>query len=339
MMAGRTCEAGVESLTYHGGALDVAERLAPDAPKPWIDLSTGINPHAYPLPDFPAEVWARLPDRAALAGLEAAAAERYGAPPGSVVAGPGSQALLHILARLAPRGEASALAPTYGGYAEAFAAAGAHLTKARSLDALAGAATAVVANPNNPDGRVVSRRDLLALHARLAERGGLLIVDEAFADFDPGASLPPALPEREAVALRSFGKTFGLAGLRLGFAVASPDVAAPLRAALGPWPVSGPAIAIGVRALTDSVWFASTAARLSEEAARLDALLAAGGWRVVGGTRLFRLAARPGASHAFKRLMAAGILTRPFADRPDWLRFGIPAEEAHWRRLAAALGG
>ena len=37
--------------------------------------------------------------------------------------------------------------------------------------------------------------------------------------------------------------------------------------------------------------------------------------------------------------MAAGILTRPFADHPDWLRFGIPAEEAHWRRLAAALGG
>lgn len=338
-MTGRTCEAGVDGLTYHGGALDVAERLAPDAPKPWIDLSTGINPHAYPLPELPPAVWARLPDRAALAGLEQAAADRYGAPPGSVVAGPGSQALLHILARLAPRGEARALAPTYGGYAEAFAAAGVELTETGSLDALAGSAIAIVANPNNPDGRIVERRDLLAFQDRLAERGGLLILDEAFADFDPAASLAPFLPKSRTVVLRSFGKTFGLAGLRLGFAVASPDVAAPLRAALGPWPVSGPAIAIGARALADSAWLAAAADRLELDAARLDALLAAGGWRVVGGTRLFRLAARPGASHAFKRLMAAGILTRPFANYPDWLRFGPPAEEAHWRRLAAALAG
>ena len=338
-MAGRTCEAGVDGLTYHGGALDVAERLAPDAPKPWIDLSTGINPHAYPLPDLSPEVWARLPDRAALAGLEGAAAGRYGAPAGSVVAGPGSQALLHILARLAPRGGTSALAPTYGGYAEAFGAAGVGLTEAGTLEALAGSATAVVANPNNPDGRIVSRGDLLALHARLAERGGLLIVDEAFADFDPRASLAPVLPGSGTVVLRSFGKTFGLAGLRLGFAVASPDVAGPLRAALGPWPVSGPAIAIGARAFADSAWLSAAADRLEKDAARLDGLLAAGGWRVIGGTRLFRLAARPGASHAFKRLMAAGILTRPFANRPDWLRFGLPAEEPHWRRLAAALGG
>ncbi len=338
-MAGRTCEASVDGLTYHGGALDVAERLTPEATKPWIDLSTGINPHAYPLPDLPPEVWARLPDGAALAGLEQAAAERYGAPAGSVIAGPGSQAFLHVLARLAPRGEACALAPTYGGYAEAFGAAGVGLTETRSLDALAGSPTVVVANPNNPDGRIVSRRDLLALHARMVERGGLLIVDEAFADFDPGASLAPALPGSGTVVLRSFGKTFGLAGLRLGFAVASADVGAPLRAALGAWPVSGPAIAIGARALADPTWLAAVARRLEMDVARLDALLAAGGWRIVGGTRLFRLAARPGASHAFKRLLAAGILTRPFAGRPDWLRFGLPAEEAHWRRLAAALGG
>ncbi len=338
-MAGRTCEASVDGLTYHGGALDVAEQLTPDAPRPWIDLSTGINPHAYPLTELDPKVWARLPDRAALGELEQAAAERYGAPAGSVVAGPGSQALLHVLAQLAPHGEASALAPTYGGYAEAFGAAGARLIEARSLDGLAGVATAVVANPNNPDGKVVSRRDLLALHARLVERDGLLIVDEAFADFEPGLSLAPVLPVSGTVILRSFGKTFGLAGLRLGFAIASADVGARLRAALGPWPVSGPAIVIGARALADSPWLASTAARLAEDAARLDALLAAGGWRVVGGTRLFRLAARPGASHAFKRLMAAGILTRPFAGHPDWLQFGVPAEEAHWRRLAAALGG
>ena len=190
MMAGRTCSER-DGLTYHGGALDVAERLTPEATKPWIDLSTGINPHAYPLPDLPAR------------GLGAAAGRRRACRPRTgrrralrrtgrlVIAGPGSQALLHVLARLAPRGEVGALAPTYGGYAEAFGAAGVGLTETRSLDALAGSPTAIVANPNNPDGRIVSRRDLLALHARMVERGGLLIVDEAFADFDPGAASRP----------------------------------------------------------------------------------------------------------------------------------------------------
>ncbi len=330
-------EGDVDALTYHGGALDVAARLAPDAPQPWIDLSTGINPHAYPLPDLSPEVWARLPDSAALAGLERAAAARYGARAASVVAGPGSQALLHLLARLAPRGHVGALGPTYGGYADAFEATGRAVAETDSLAALASSAVAIVANPNNPDGRVVGPGALLDLHATLMKRDGLLIVDEAFCDFEADASLAPLLPDTGAVVLRSFGKTFGLAGLRLGFAVASPDVAERLRAALGPWPVSGPAIAIGTRALVDSAWLAATAARLGEEAARLDALLAANGWRVEGGTGLFRLAARRDAAETFRRLVAAGILTRPFAGRPDRLQFGIPGEEAHWRRLAAAL--
>ena len=175
---------------------------------------------------------------------------------------------------------------------------------------------AIVVNPNNPDGRITRRADLLDLHARLHLRGGMLIVDEAFADFD-GAdeTLEPALPTSGAVVLRSFGKAYGLAGLRLGFAIASPDIAGPLRAALGPWPVSGPAIAIGARALADSDWLEATRARLSKDRARLDSLLEGNGWRILGGTRLFRLAAREDAGEAFKRLLLAGILTRPFARR------------------------
>ena len=70
-MAGRTCAADYEALAYHGGALDVARRLQPDAPEPWIDLSTGVNPHPYPLPELAPDVWTRLPDSAALARLEA----------------------------------------------------------------------------------------------------------------------------------------------------------------------------------------------------------------------------------------------------------------------------
>ena len=339
-MAGRTWGAGYEVLAYHGGALDVAHRLCPDAPAPWVDLSTGINPHAYPLPDLAPEVWTRLPDSDSLAGLEAVAASRYGAKPETVVAGPGSQALIQTLARIAPKGAVAALGPTYRGHEEAFAAAGIRLSEAASLDALAEVDVAIVVNPNNPDGRVASRIDLLDLHERLAPRGGWLIVDEAFADFESQAeSLAPVLPPKGTVALRSFGKAYGLAGLRLGFAIASPDIAEALRAALGPWPVSGPAIAIGGQALADPDWTAGISVRLGADAARLDALLKTIGWRTIGGTCLFRLAAKADADVVFRRLLAAGILCRPFAGAPDRLRFGIPAKETHWERLSAALRG
>ncbi len=335
-MAGRTSD--FAAFAYHGGALDVARRLAPDAARPWIDLSTGVNPHAYPLPDLEPEVWTRLPASEALAELEAAAARRYGVTPEIVVAGPGTQALIQTLARIFSHGVAGVLGPTYGGHEEAFAAAGAHVATKTALADLTDFKVAIVVNPNNPDGRIARRDDLLELHARLRLRGGLLILDEAFADFDGQESLAPGLPAG-AVVLRSFGKTFGLPGLRLGFALASPEVSDRLRAALGPWPVSGPAIAVGARALKDLAWTNAMAARLTGEAARLDALLTQYGWRIVGGTKLFRLAARREAGAAFGRLLAAGILTRPFADAPDRLRFGIPGKEADWERLATVLRG
>ena len=328
------------AFTYHGGALEVARRLAPNAPKPWIDLSTGINPHAYPLPDLEPESWTRLPESGALAKLEAVAARRYGAAAGSVVAGPGSQALIQALSRILPDEAIGALGPTYSGFASGFGATGARFVEVNQLEELDGFDVAIVVNPNNPDGRFTPRAALLDLHERLAGRGGTLIVDEAFADFDAESeSLAPMLPTNRVVVLRSFGKAYGLAGLRLGFALAPPDIIASLRAALGPWPVSGPAIAIGVRALADSDWLEATRARLGQEAARLDLLLQNAGWRIIGGTSLFRLAARADARAAFEQLLAAGILARPFADAPDRVRFGIPADEIAWERLATALRG
>jgi cobalamin biosynthesis protein CobC len=328
------------TFTYHGGALEVAQRLAPGAPEPWIDLSTGINPHAYPLPDLEPEAWSRLPEIGALARLEAAAARRYRAAPTSVVAGPGSQALIQALSRILPHGAVGALGPTYSGFASAFAPVGAGVVEVKRLQELDGFDVAIVVNPNNPDGQITPRSALLDLHERLARRGGTLIVDEAFADFDAESeSLAPSLPSSGMVVLRSFGKAYGLAGLRLGFALASPDIVRSLRAALGPWPVSGPAIAIGVHGLADSDWLKAMRARLSSDAARLDALLHSVGWRIIGGTSLFRLAARADARAAFGRLLARGILARPFADAPDRLRFGIPGDENAWKRLAGALRG
>jgi len=337
MTTGRNWTAEYETFTYHGGALDAARRLNPEAPEPWIDLSTGINPHPYPSPDLAPEAWSRLPGAEALAELEAAAARRYGARAGNLVAGPGSQALLQALARIFPRDAVAVLGPAYGGLKSAFEAAGARVDDAKRIEDMGELDVAIVVNPNNPDGRITPRADLLELQRRLAPRGGLLIVDEAFADFDgAGESLAPVLPAG-AVVLRSFGKSFGLAGLRLGFAIASTEIAHALRAALGPWPVSGPAI--GTKALADLAWTAAMRERLGKEAARLDRLLEGGGFRVVGGTRLFRLAAKADARAAFERLLGRAILVRPFADAPARLRFGMPGDESAWRRLAATLGG
>lgn len=331
-------QADLSPLAYHGGNLAVARRLFPDAPTPWLDLSTGVNPEPYPLPPLAADLWARLPEPEDLAALEAIAAQRYGARVGQVVAAPGAQALIAWLARLRAARRVGILGFTYSGHARAWRAAGARVESVEEVAALGGFDVAIVVNPNNPDGRLVSRAALLALHEKLAAGGGMLVVDEAFIDLAAGEeSLAPALPASGAIVLRSFGKTYGLAGLRLGFAIAPPEFAAPLRAALGAWPVSGPAIAIGRAALADEAWLARTKLRLQRDVDRLDRLLAGARLEPIGGSPLFRLARRPDAARLMVALMRRGILARPFAEWPDRLRFGIPGGAESWRRLEAAL--
>ncbi|MCT8971905.1 threonine-phosphate decarboxylase CobD [Microbaculum marinisediminis] len=323
----------------HGGRLAEARRLFPGAAEPIIDLSTGINPRPYPVPDVPAEVWARLPEPSDAAALEAVAAATYGGDPTRVVAAPGTQVLISLLPRIVPLTSVAVVGPTYAEHAAAWAQSGAAVTEVGSHEAAAGHDGIVLCNPNNPDGRRTDPDTLAALASGLAARGGLLVVDEAFADLEDGPlSLIPDLPGAGVVVLRSFGKTYGLAGLRLGFAVAGPELAAKIRAALGPWAVSGPAIGIGRRALADTGWLAATRARLDGDRQRLDGLLTRAGLAVVGGTRLYRLAESAQAPAVFDRLGQAGIFVRRFAYRPDWLRFGMPGDEAAWARLAAALG-
>jgi cobalamin biosynthetic protein CobC len=322
----------------HGGRLAAARAAFPDAPRPWIDLSTGINPVPYPIPDLPGVLLARLPEPEALAGLEAAAAAAFGCrDPALVAAAPGTQALIGLLPLLRPPAPVAILGPTYAEHAACWVAAGHAVATVPTPEALAEAEVAVLCSPNNPDGRRLQLSALVTLADRLAARGGWLVADEAFADLEPDSlSLAPAVPHPAIVVLRSFGKPYGLAGLRLGFALAPPPLMTRLRAALGPWPVSGPAIAIGTAALGDAQWRHAVAARLAQDAARLDAALEGAGLRVLGGTRLFRLAAHPSAPAIADALCRAGILVRRFADAPDRLRFGLPAP-ADWPRLNQAL--
>lgn len=331
-------EAAWSQLAYHGGNLGVARRLFADAPEPWIDLSTGINPVPYPLPVLTNDSWARLPEPEHLAALEAAAAHRYGASASGTIAAPGTQAIIQSLARLALAGRVAILGFSYSGHERAWRAAGASFEAVEDIADLAAFDVAIVVNPNNPDGRLANRAALVELHQAMAARGGMLVVDEAFMDLDRrGQSLVPILPASRAIVLRSFGKTYGLGGLRLGFAIASKDLAPPLRAALGPWPVSGPATEIGRRALADDSWLDEARLRLERDAERLDRLLIEGGFAAPAGTSLFRLARHPHAEQRFVDLLRAGILVRPFAALPDRLRFGIPAGLEPWRRLESAL--
>jgi cobalamin biosynthetic protein CobC len=330
---------GAPALRYHGGNINAARRLFPDAPQPWIDLSTGINPVPYPVDAIAPSAWTRLPAPAELAALEDAARIAYGAAPSAgIVAAPGTQALIQWLPRVFPARRVGVLGFTYREHETCWRAAGADVAAVAGLSALAGFDVGVVVNPNNPDGRVFDAEELAEVAGILAGRGGRLIVDEAFMDvLGPRSSLVPRLPVAGAVVLRSFGKAYGLAGLRLGFAVASAEDALRLREAIGPWAVSGPAIEIGRRALADDRWLTETAGRLDGEAHRLDRLLRSAGFDVVGGTPLFRLAEQNGAAAWFEQLCRAGILTRPFAAKSNWLRFGIPHAPEAWGRLEAAL--
>jgi cobalamin biosynthetic protein CobC len=324
---------------HHGGRLTEARRLFPSAPEPFIDLSTGINPLPYPIPPIALSAWTRLPEPEAIGRLEAVAAKAYGVAAGSMVASvPGTQLLVSLLPRLFPYASVAILGPTYGEYARSFEAAGRRVTEVSTLDALADAPCAIICNPNNPDGRRFDTDTLLEL-ARKRTGNGLLVVDESFADLEgEGLSLAPHLPQPGLLVLRSLSKGYGLGGVRLGFALAEPDIAASIRAALGPWPVSGPAIDIGLSALADRAWLEAAKQQLTLDVTRLDGMLCGAGLTVIGGTSLFRLAECAEASSLYQRLGEAGILVRSFDYRPDWLRFGIPGGAEEWRRLADALG-
>lgn len=332
-------------FAHHGGRLGVARSLFPDVPQPWIDLSTGINPRSYPAPRASQRARNRLPEPTELARLETIAAEAFGVTDAArVVATAGTECALRLLPQISNLRAAVVVGPTYGSHCDAWTRAGA-LTQTIRLDEISThaerAVCMTIVNPNNPDGRTVERSQLLKLHDSLAQHGGTLIVDEAFAEIAPEVSVAAAAgtaPAPKLIVLRSFGKFFGLAGLRLGFIVAATPLAAAIRGLLGEWPISSDALAAGLAAYANTRWMDRERATLQKSARRLDGLLTLNGFELAGGTSLFRLARAPDARLRFTRLLAAGILVRPFDFAPDLLRFGLPRGREQWRRLAAALG-
>ena len=319
-------------MVDHGGNLDVARSRFGGEPADWIDLSTGINRLPYPVPQLSTHHWHALPSRAEIESLHEAARAAYHTT-APLLATAGAQAAIQILPRLAPPGSARILSPTYGEFGHVLRGAGWAVEAVSDIEALAGAGLAIVVNPNNPDGQ---RHDPEALLA-LATRVGRLVVDESFADTTPELSVAPQAGRAGLLILRSFGKFYGLAGIRLGFVLGGEADIAALAAASGPWPVSGAAIEIGRAALYDRSWADQTRVRLLRDAARLDELAQTAGWKLVGGTPLFRLYDAGDGLLAQERLALARIWSRVFKGRPSWLRLGLPGDETEWQRLAAAL--
>jgi cobalamin biosynthesis protein CobC len=323
----------------HGGDLsDAIARFGGEAGM-WLDLSTGINPTPWPVPDMLLRAGLeRLPGRADEEALMSAARAAYRVPPAAaIVAAPGTQALIQWLPRLAAPGPVAIGVPTYSEHARAWSDAG-HPVSIGGIDRLPEEVRhAVVVNPNNPDGRTASLAAIERAAATLRERGGWLVVDEAFVDVVPDATAASLCATLPIVILRSFGKFYGLAGLRLGFAIASPATIEKIRKALGPWAVSAPAQAIGAAALRDHDWAAAMRQRLKTQAERLDSVLRSAGGAIVGGTSLFRLIRHPDAVALHERLAQQHIWSRKFAYADDLLRFGLPGTDQGFARLSAAV--
>ncbi|WP_223421406.1 threonine-phosphate decarboxylase CobD [Tateyamaria pelophila] len=306
----------------HGGGIDAAAAQYGGDRSDWIDLSTGINPVPYPIPDLPMSSWTALPDQAAAQALTQAARHFWGVPEGAdILAAPGASALIAQIPRLAKPARVMIPAPTYNEHAASFAAQGWQVTGHAPAEAQ------VLVHPNNPDGRLWSASAL---------SGGLNIIDESFGDIAPDRSLIAQADRPGVLILKSFGKFWGLAGVRLGFVIGDPKLIARLRDMLGPWPVSGIALTVGARALQDTQWAAQTRQRLTNDAHQLDALLSGHGATVVGGTTLFRLYDVDDAQLWQHRLAQHHIWSRTFPYASNWLRLGLPGPQ-DWTRLEAAL--
>jgi cobalamin biosynthetic protein CobC len=322
------------AFTRHGGNLAQARAVFGTGAEPWLDLSTGINPVAWPGADAIPLDWRSLPDPADLAELEAIAAGHFGVTPELCCAVPGSELALRLLGKLLDM-PAAYLSPGYRTHKAAFTNGRPFTTFSAPPDE---PLALLLANPNNPDGRIFAPELLLEWHALLAAKQGWLIVDEAFADATPATSIAPHMDAGgHLIVLRSFGKFFGLAGVRLGFVLAPPLIVAALRHILGDWPLPAAALAIGKAAYSDKRWIKETREYLPRHAAGTDMALREVGFQPVGGCPHFRLIESERSSALFERLARKGILTRPFDYNPQWLRLGVPAHQADLLRLREAL--
>ncbi|MBF0612505.1 MAG: threonine-phosphate decarboxylase [Magnetococcales bacterium] len=322
-------------MSEHGGRLRWAAAHYGIPLNEWLDLSTGINPNPWPVPEIPLSLWQRLPEEED--ELLESAARYYGTSLLLPVAG--SQQAIQLLPRVAPHGVVGVVSPTYNEHGRAWLAGGHGVVTVSPHgveEALREVTTLVVVNPNNPSGQVWNRLQLLSWREKLARKGGWLVVDEAFMDTDDQESLCRDVGLPGLVVLRSLGKFFGLAGARVGFLLGEESLLQKVARLQGPWPLSNPSRWLAAMALSDTEWQTTNRQRLLGESQRLGQLWRQLGYPPVGGTSLFQWIIFEEARGLQEQLAKRGILLRAF-DQPASLRCGLPGDEAQWQRLQEAL--
>ena len=332
---------------YHGGDLKNVKARYPEVKEHWIDLSTGLNPVPYPwqskVPDEKLlEAAARLPQTTQLEECVEAWGSYLGATGGeNWLLTSGSQAVINILPHLLPGYQAVIAVPNYGEHARVWAPnerptiflnrEDIEIYEPEEKQIL------LLTSPNNPDGYCWPKDVLLQLANRLLNKQGYLLVDEAFGDLAPKQSMVTEAMPPNIILLRSFGKFFGLAGVRLGFVCMPETLKAGAIERLGPWAVNGMAATIGAYALRDHVWIRETRERLRANARTFRTILTDSGFKIIGGTDLFCLAEHTDAVNITHRLNTRAIHVRRFDYSPNWIRFGLAANEDDYDRLREAL--
>ena len=322
-------------MLKHGGRLLEAAQQYQIPISDWLDLSTGINPNGYPIPDIPALIWQRLPEEQD--GLIPAAQHYYQCQ--SILAVAGSQAAIQSLPLLRCAGTTGIVSPSYAEHAYAWEKAGhkiVHMQADEIDQSIEQLDTLVLVNPNNPSAVTFSQKQCLGWLENLNQRQGWLIIDEAFIDCTPELSLSKLLPLKGLIILRSIGKFFGLAGLRAGFVLAEPAILTPLNELLGPWALNNPSRFIFTHALRDKAWHERTRQQLEQQSQRLNGLLSQYQLMPTGSTQLFQWVQTQYAAEIHQQLAKQAVFTRLF-NQPASLRFGLPANEDEWRHLQEAL--
>ena len=322
----------MSSNIQHGGNLREAAAYYQIPLSAWLDLSTGINPRSWPVPEIPTSVWQRLPE--ANDDLLAAAQDYYGCD--NLLPISGSQAAIQTLPFCRPFARVGIVSPCYAEHPYWWQQAGHDVIfiSADQVDAhIATLDVLLLINPNNPDTQTWPVERLQAWHQQLSMRGGWLIVDEAFVDSRPEASLLAHYPQmpQGLIVLRSLGKFFGLAGIRLGFLAAEPFLLAHVGQMQGPWSVSHPARYLGALALRDTQWQQEHRNFLVQQSDKLRAVIS----KYIAHIHFsdyFCYFQHPQAEALKHQFALRGIWVRYF-ENPAAIRLGLPANDAELRRL------
>ena len=308
----------------HSGDIDKAIRVYGGAERNWIDLSTGINPESYPIPKLLNTDWRNLPTQSEIEKLESIIQLEFKTS-SNVLLTPGSQIAISLLPTILKKQEVGILEPTYSDYRESFENAGYKVCSCKKFKELFDAKIAIIVNPNNPDGKSYNLEKLI----HLSEKVEMLILDESFIEASKAESIIAYINEKtnNIIVVKSFGKFFGLAGLRLGFVISGKSIILKLKRIFSSWPVSKVSIKIATKAIRDKKWINNTQLKLLKNVNELDKILKPFNFNLIGGTNLFRLYSTPNSILSQKLLAKFFIWSRIFAYSKKWLRLGIPCDK------------